>query len=245
MSSSTEHGQDADRGSESDSLTDEASALPDTDRAYRAHLERSRRRWDRWSDWYATSERDFEPMREDAIDRLGLEPGDRVLDVGCGPGVTLERLRADVGPAGKVVAIDYSPEMVAKARDRVDRHGWENVEVIRADATRFDVDEGFDAAIASLSLSVMPDVRRTVANVHGLLTPGAPFVVFDVRPFPEGSARVLNPLVRLCLQWYANWNPDHDVLETVRVVFGECRVLETYTAGTTYTALCQRSETTT
>ncbi|WP_418280157.1 class I SAM-dependent methyltransferase [Halorubrum sp. DTA98] len=245
MNTATEHGRDPDRGSASDSPADEASDRPDTDRDYRAHLERSRRTWDRWSDWYAMSERDFEPMREDAIDRLDLDPGDRVLDVGCGPGVNLERLRADVGPTGQVVAVDYSPEMVAKARERVDRHGWENVEVVCADATRFDADEGFDAAIASLSLSVMPDVRRTVANVHGLLTPGAPFVVFDVRPFPEGPARVLNPLVRLCLQWYANWNPDDDVLETLRLVFAECRVLETYTAGTTYTALCRAAETTT
>ena len=211
-------------------------------RDYRQHLERSRRKWDRWSDWYATSERDFEPMREDAIDSLDLEPGDRVLDVGCGPGVTLERLRADVGPTGRVVAVDYSPEMVAKARERVDEHGWRNVEVVRADATRVDVDEPFDAAIASLSLSVMPDVRRTVTNVHRLLVPGAPFVVFDVRPFPSGPPRVLNPLVRLFLRWYANWNPDDDVLESLRTVFGECEVLETYTAGTTYTALCRKAE---
>lgn len=220
---------------------DEASERFDTDRDYQSHLERSRRQWDRWSNWYAMSERDFEPMRETAIDRLGIEPGDRVLDIGCGPGVNLERLRADVGPTGQVIAVDYSPEMVTKARERVDCHSWENVEVVRADATRFDADKRFDAAIASLSLSVMPDVRRTVENIYRLLAPGARFVVFDIRPFPEGPARILNPLLRRFLRWYANWNPDDDVLETLRAVFAECVVLETYTAGTTYTVLCRKN----
>ncbi len=240
---STGNGREPDDfGDSNDSPPGEASERSDTDRDYRAQLERSRRKWDRWSDWYTMSERDFEPMRENAIDRLGLQPGDRVLDIGCGPGVNLERLRADVGPTGKVYAVDYSPEMVTKARERVDRHSWENVEVVRADATRFDADERFDAAIASLSLSVMPDVHRTVENIDRLLAPGAAFVVFDIRPFPDGPARILNPLLWRFLRWYANWNPDDDVLETLRAVFAECDVLETYTAGTTYTALCRKME---
>ena len=215
---------------------------PVGDGDYEEHLERSRRKWDRWSDWYAMSESDFEPMREAAIDRLELEPGDRVLDIGCGPGVNFEPLRNEIGEEGRVVAVDYSPEMVAKARERVDDRGWENVEVRRADATRVDFAAPFDAAIASLSMSVMPDVRRAVENVHRLLVPGAPFVVFDIRPFPEGPARVANPLVRRFLRWYANWNPDGDVLESLRAVFAACEVVETYTAGTTYTALCRKAD---
>jgi len=234
-------GNETNAGRSSASEPDGTSGRAQTDRAYRAHLERSRRQWDRWSEWYTMSERDFEPMREAAIDSVALESGDRVLDVGCGPGVNLERLRADVGPTGEVVAVDYSPEMVEKARERINRDGWENVTVIRADATQFEATVAFDAAVASLSLSVMPDVRRTIENIHSLLQPGAPLVVFDIGPFPEGARRLLNPLVRLFLRWYANWNPDEDVLETLGSVFSTCTVLETHTAGTTYTALCQKA----
>ncbi|MHC3436569.1 class I SAM-dependent methyltransferase [Natrialbaceae archaeon A-gly3] len=209
------------------------------DPAYEAHLERSRRVWDRWSDWYAMSERDFEPIREAAIDRLDLEEGDRVLDVGCGPGVNFAYIREQIGAGGRLVAVDYSPAMVAKARDRIDEHGWENVEVHRADATTVDFEESFDAATATLSLSVMPDVHRTLENVHRLLRPGSPLAVVDVRPAPSGPVRLLNPLIRRFFCWYANWNSDNDVLEALEAIFEECAVVETALGGVSYTAICR------
>ncbi|WP_207586355.1 methyltransferase domain-containing protein [Halomontanus rarus] len=212
---------------------------------YADHLERSRTVWDRWSDWYEMSETDLEPMRETAMDRLDLRPGDRVLDIGCGPGVNFERIRSDIGDAGTLVAVDYSPEMVSDARERIDSHGWENVEVRRADATTVDLAEDgqFDAAIATLSMSVMPDVRRAVENVHRSLVPGGAFVVFDIRTVPTGPARLANPLLRRFLRWYANWNRNGDVLESLAAVFEECEIADTYFAGVTYTAACRKGRT--
>ncbi|RQG94574.1 class I SAM-dependent methyltransferase [Natrarchaeobius chitinivorans] len=204
------------------------------------HLARSRAVWDRKSDRYGMSERDFEPIRETAMDYLELGAGDRVLDVGCGPGVNFERLRSDVGESGSVVAVDYSPEMVANARERVDRHGWENVEVLCADATEVDPDGEFDAAMASLSMAVMPDARRAVENVYRLLAPGGTFVVFDLRRVQTGPARVFNPLLWRFLRWYANWNPENDVLEALRTVSDETDVVETYAAGVGYTVRCRK-----
>lgn len=224
------------------SVSDESGCPSETEPSYRAHLERSQTKWDRWSDWYAMSKRDLEPMRRDAIAHLSLNSGERVLDIGCGPGVNLAMLREAVGPTGQVVAVDYSPEMVAKTREQIHSHSWENVEVVRADATRVNFKEPFDAAIASLSMSVMPDARRAVENVHRLLAPGAQFVVLDIRPFSKGPGRVLNPLVWRLLRWYANWNPDDDVLASLQTVFTECDVLELHTGGAMYTVLCQKVE---
>ncbi|MWV41543.1 methyltransferase domain-containing protein [Natrialba sp. INN-245] len=215
---------------------------PTDSTAYDDHLERSRTMWDRWSDYYRLSERDFEPMREAAIDELGLEPGDRVLDIGCGPGVNFERVRQDIGDDGTLVAVDYSPEMVEKARDRIDRHGWENVEVRRADATTVEFEERFDAAIATLSMSVMPDVREAVENVHRHLTPGAPLAVIDIGPIPEGPARIANPFLRRFLRWYANWNPDGDVPASVAAVFAVSELVDRFFLETCYTLLARKAD---
>ncbi|ELY92333.1 type 11 methyltransferase [Natrialba hulunbeirensis JCM 10989] len=208
---------------------------------YTAHLERSRRVWDRWSDWYGMSERDFEPIRERAIDRLDLQAGDRVLDIGCGPGVNFEHIRSQIGSDGELVAVDYSPEMVANARNRIDRHGWENVVVHQADATTVDFDESFDAAVATLSLGVMPDAHRTVENIHRLLVPGGQLAVVDVRPTPSGPLRLLNPLIWRFFRWYANWNPANDVPGSLHHTFTECELTETAVGGTAYTMICRRA----
>lgn len=207
---------------------------------YESHLARSRAVWDRWSDRYGMSERDFEPMRETAIDRLDLQAGNRVLDVGCGPGVNFERVRHDIGEGGELLAIDYSPEMVENARRRVTEHGWSNVEVIQGDATTADLGEDFDAAIATLSMSVMPDVRRAIENVYRSLAPGATFVVFDLRPVPSGPARLLNPLLWRFFYWFANWNPGADVVESLAAVFERVETVETYAAGVAYTAVAKK-----
>ncbi|MXV61184.1 methyltransferase domain-containing protein [Natronorubrum sp. JWXQ-INN-674] len=213
-----------------------------TGNGHAAHLERSRTVWDRWSDWYGMSENDFEPMREAAIDHLALESGDRVLEIGCGPGVNFERIRDDIGTSGELVAVDYSPAMIEKARARIDAHGWENVHVRRADATTVEFEEPFDAALATLSLSVMPDIHRAVETAYRSLVPDSTFVVFDVRPFPDGPARVLNPFVWRFLRWYANWNPEGDVVASLDTVFDASEVADTYMQGATYTVVCEKRD---
>jgi SAM-dependent methyltransferase len=214
----------------------------DDERVDQAHLERSRQVWDRRSDSYGRSEADFAPMRETAIDHLELQPGDTILDVGCGPGVNLGSLRDAVGPEGRVVALDYSPEMVERARERVDDHGWANVTVLQADATTADLGTAtFDAALATLSMSVMPDIERAARNVRRALVPSGRFVVFDLQPIPDGPLRVLNPLLVRFYRWYANWNGEDDVLDALRAAFGHVDVVETYFAGANYTAIVEKA----
>jgi ubiquinone/menaquinone biosynthesis C-methylase UbiE len=208
-----------------------------------SHLARSRAVWDRWSDRYGMSERDFEPMREAAIDGLDLQPGDRVLDVGCGPGVNFARIRGDIGDDGALVGIDYSPEMVAQARERVTEHGWTNVDVLQGDATSADLGDGFDAAIATLSVSVMPDIQGAVENVHRSIASGGTVVVFDLRTVPSGPARVLNPLLWRFFYWFANWNPEGDVIDSLSAVFEDVEILDTYAAGIAYTARATKGAT--
>ncbi|MDE2160607.1 MAG: methyltransferase domain-containing protein, partial [Burkholderiales bacterium] len=74
----------------------------------------------------------FEPLRRAAIERLQLAPGDAVLDLGCGTGLSLAALHAGSGDAGDVVGVEQCPEMIAIARERVRRGLWRGVRLICA-----------------------------------------------------------------------------------------------------------------
>ena len=63
----------------------------------------------------------FEPLRQEAIQRLRLRPGETVLDVGCGTGLSFAPLLERLGPGGRIVGIAQCPEMMDKARDLTEK----------------------------------------------------------------------------------------------------------------------------
>src|ERR1700722_6807400 len=68
-----------------------------------------------------------EPIRRRAIARPSLKPGETVLDVGCGTGLSFPHLEHYVGPQGAIIGVEQSPDMIARARARADDRGWTNV----------------------------------------------------------------------------------------------------------------------
>lgn len=157
------------------------------DSRYRVRLRRGRRWWNLASRPERLVSRRA-PLHDLALKHLQLCLGESVLDIGCGVGWMLAAAREAVGPAGRVVGVDYSPLMVAAARKLVRDKGWTNVEVREADAARQGHGEGeFDAAVALASFSAMPDVRAAVRLAHDALRPGGRLFVFDVRLVPSGK----------------------------------------------------------
>ena len=69
----------------------------------------------------------LEPYRRRAVSQLRLQPGDVVLDVGCGTGMSFEPIQSAIGPTGRVIGIEPCPEMLAAARARAEQAGWENL----------------------------------------------------------------------------------------------------------------------
>lgn len=102
----------------------------------------------------------FEPIRGLAIDRLKLRPGETVLDVGCGTGLSLERLQREVGATGHVVGIEQCPAMILQARKRIYAKASGNVELICAPAEEAQIERQADAALFHFTHDVL---RRPAA----------------------------------------------------------------------------------
>lgn len=110
---------------------------------------------------------------------LGAAPGERVLDVGCGPGFYCEELVEEVSSEGFILGLDSSPQMLALAARRCAGH--DNVRFAESDATALTVDDGmFDAALCVQLLEYMPDVPTVLAELHRALRPGGRVVIWDV-----------------------------------------------------------------
>jgi len=118
-------------------------------------------RWARLYDWFARATASVGGVRRGCVDALDLDPGDTVVEFGCGPGVNLPALRAAVGPEGRVVGVDITGRMLGRARGLVDRRGWENVSLIQGDATRPPVASA-DGVLATFVTSLFPDADAVV-----------------------------------------------------------------------------------
>jgi ubiquinone/menaquinone biosynthesis C-methylase UbiE len=123
--------------------------------------------------------RDVLRRRELVRDALGARPGDRILDVGCGPGFYVSEFLEVVGREGSVVGVDISADMLAVAAKRVDGH--DNVEFHEADATSLPVpDATFDRAVCVQVLEYVRDVPTALSEMHRALRPGGRALVWDV-----------------------------------------------------------------
>ena len=142
-----------------------------------SQLEFDRRLVERLEQLYST--RDVLRRRELVRAALGAQAGDRVLDVGCGPGFYVTELLEVVGRDGLIVGVDVSADMLAVAAKRAGRH--DNVEFHEADATSLPVaDASFDRALAVQVLEYVPDVSAALAELRRALRPGGRVLVWDV-----------------------------------------------------------------
>ena len=134
----------------------------------------------------------LEPYRHRAVSHLRLQPGDVVLDVGCGTGMSFEPIQAAVGPSGRLVGIEPCPEMVAGARARVEAAGWDNVTLLEASAEEATVPWPVDAVLFAFTHDVMRS-PRALANMLGQVRPGGRLSAAG--PKWTAFAPQLNPLV--------------------------------------------------
>jgi arsenite methyltransferase len=118
-------------------------------------------------------------QRRETLSALGLQPGERVLDVGCGPGLLMEDMAGQVGPSGQVTGVDVAASMLELARHRCARFG-SRVIIDEADATCLPCgDAVFDAGVSTQVYEYVPDVGSALAELHRVLKPGGRAVIVD------------------------------------------------------------------
>ncbi len=124
------------------------------------------------------------------IQRLGLEPGMKLLDVGSGPGrLTLPAARR-VGKSGEVVALDIQAGMLDRLQARADAIGIDNIRLIHAEAGRGEPDRDyFDRALLVTVLGEIPDKQAALAEIHAALRQGGLLSVTEVIPDPHYTRR--------------------------------------------------------
>jgi ubiquinone/menaquinone biosynthesis C-methylase UbiE len=156
-------------------------------------------RWSRLYDAIARKTPGVHRVRSRAVGALAPDPGDVVVDMGCGTGANFRYLRDRVGPEGVVVGVDFSPGVLDRARDRVTREGWTNVHVVRGDVTALPVSRA-DAVFASFVSGMLGDPGATVEEWADLVGAGGRLAGVDLARSTSAHGRALNPLFRLVVR---------------------------------------------
>ncbi len=123
---------------------------------------------------------------DEVVAALKLEPGQRVADVGCGPGYLTIPIAKAVGPTGKVWAVDIEPKMLARAREHAVAAGLSNIEYVHclADDPRLPVASA-DTIVIVNTFHHFADRRAYVAKLRQALAPGGRIVNIDFIPKPR------------------------------------------------------------
>jgi arsenite methyltransferase len=115
------------------------------------------------------------------VEHARLADGDTVLDLGAGAGIDAFVARHQVGPTGRVIGLDFTPEMVAKARQNALSLGYANVEFIEGDIEMMPLsDDSVDVVISNCVLNLVPDKQRAFSEMYRVLRPGGHFCISDI-----------------------------------------------------------------
>ncbi|WZL88611.1 arsenite methyltransferase [Salinimicrobium sp. 3283s] len=110
----------------------------------------------------------------------GIKKGDTVIDLGSGAGNDCFVARHETGPEGKVIGIDFTPAMIAKARINAEKLGFNNVEFREGDIDEMPVNEdSADVIVSNCVLNLVPDKPKVIKEIYRVLKPGGHFSISD------------------------------------------------------------------
>lgn len=166
-----------------------------------------KRDWDAaaagWKKWWPVFEAAAQHVSNRLVDLAGVTPGSRVLDIATGSGEPAVTAARRAGAAGRVIATDQSPGMLAIARERAAALGVTNIEFRESDAESLAIEErDFDAVICRWGMMFMPDVPRAIAGLRERMVAGARLATAvwstpDKVPMISVGAEIVRKLVNL------------------------------------------------
>jgi|SRR6516165_3239540 phosphatidylethanolamine/phosphatidyl-N-methylethanolamine N-methyltransferase len=145
--------------------------------------------------------------RRSAIDRLAPKPGETILEVGVGTGLSALRYPSSC----RVVAIDVSAPMLERARTRLARRGCSHVQLLRMDAGHLAFAQGrFDAVYAPYVLNVVPNPIAVVREMQRVCRPGGRVVLLNHFDHAASRRRLWMRAAGRLAMWISgvNWHLD-------------------------------------
>jgi len=114
-------------------------------------------------------------------DLARIQEGDVVLDLGSGAGIDAFIARRQTGSSGAVIGVDFTPDMIARARENAARLGLENVRFVEGDIEDLPIEsESVDVILSNCVLNLVPRKQIAFGEMHRVLRPGGHFAVSDI-----------------------------------------------------------------
>ena len=152
----------------------------------------------------------FARWKKKAFNDSSLKSGDRVLVFCCGTGLDFPHILRKIGKDGEIVGVDFSSEMLNKAKEKIRKKKWENIELIEADITKFKdkLDKKFDVGICTLGMSIIPEYKSAYYNLFSYVKKQGEIIIGDMQLASGWLAR-LNPLTIFLSKKYGGTYEGH------------------------------------
>ena len=152
----------------------------------------------------------FARWKKSAFNDSSLKSGDRVLVFCCGTGLDFPHILRKIGKDGEIVGVDFSSEMLNKAKEKIRKKKWENIELIEADITKFKdkLDKKFDVGVCTLGMSIIPEYKSAYYNLFSYVKKQGEIIIGDMQLASGWLAR-LNPLTIFLSKKYGGTYEGH------------------------------------